>query len=99
MGSHARGHPTTCGDAYQTDLSDSVAAGPTQPSADVSGPLYIRFMATFITGTHYCPECHEAHSGSRAFAEHRPDGHRVDWCAFQCPNGHVWARPGMQAVK
>jgi hypothetical protein len=56
-------------------------------------------MATFITGTHHCPDCHEPHSGSRAFEEVRPDGVRVDWCAFQCRNGHEWARPGMQAVK
>jgi len=56
-------------------------------------------MATFITGTHQCPDCGAPQAGSRAFEEHRPDGTRIDWCAFQCPQGHIWARPGMQAVK
>lgn len=56
-------------------------------------------MATFITGTHHCPDCHQAQSGSRAFEERLPNGQHIDWCAFRCPNGHEWARPGMQAVK
>ena len=56
-------------------------------------------MATFITGIHECPDCGEAHQGSRAFEEPTTDGRQIDWCAFQCPNGHIWARPGMQAAK
>jgi hypothetical protein len=56
-------------------------------------------MATFITGTHRCPDCGKTQTGSRAFQERRSAGPRVDWCAFQFPSGHVWARPGMQAVK
>jgi hypothetical protein len=56
-------------------------------------------MATFITGTHHCPDCHEAHRAARAFQEISPDDTRVHWCAFHCPNGHEWARPGMQAAK
>lgn len=56
-------------------------------------------MATFITGTHHCPDCGKAQSGSRAFEEHRKDGGHIDWCAFVCPEGHEWARPGWQAVK
>ena len=56
-------------------------------------------MATFFTGTHHCPDCGEVQTGSRAFQEIQPDGTRVDWCAFQCRSGHIWARPGMQAVK
>jgi len=44
-------------------------------------------------------DCGMPHVGSRAFEERTPDGRRLDWCAFQCPNGHQWARPGMQAVK
>jgi hypothetical protein len=56
-------------------------------------------MATFITGTHHCPDCGKTQTGSRAFEDRRSDGTRVDWCAFQCPSGHVWARPRMQAVK
>lgn len=56
-------------------------------------------MATFITGIHHCPDCGTQHSGSRAFEEVHADGTRVDWCAFVCPAGHEWARPGMQAVK
>jgi hypothetical protein len=59
----------------------------------------VRNMATFITGTHHCPDCKQPHSGSRAFEEHDDGGVRTDWCAFTCPQGHVWARPGMQAVK
>lgn len=56
-------------------------------------------MATFITGTHLCPDCNQAHTASRAFEEQRAGGDRTDWCAFTCPHGHVWARPGQQAVK
>lgn len=56
-------------------------------------------MATFITGIHTCPDCGQTHTGSRAFEERAKDGTVTDWCAFQCPNGHIWARPGMQAVK
>lgn len=65
----------------------------------VGGYLYIRVMATFITGIHHCPDCGEAQVGSRAFVESTSSGSHVDWCAFQCRNGHIWARPGMQAVK
>lgn len=56
-------------------------------------------MATFVTGTHICPDCGQQHTGSRAFEEHDDFGTRTDWCAFVCPQGHIWARPGMQAVK
>lgn len=56
-------------------------------------------MVTFITGTHECPDCRQPHTGSRAFQEVAPNGATTDWCAFVCPNGHEWARPGMQAVK
>lgn len=56
-------------------------------------------MANFITGTHHCPDCKQAHSGSRAFEEKHDGVVLTDWCAFTCPQGHVWARPGMQAVK
>lgn len=38
-------------------------------------------MATFITGIHYCPDCKQAHSASRAFEERRADGSHVDWFA------------------
>lgn len=55
-------------------------------------------MATFITGVHRCPDCSTAHATSRAFEERDGDA-RTDWCAFECPNGHVWARPGFQAAK
>lgn len=56
-------------------------------------------MATFITGTHQCPDCGEAQTGSRAFVEQVGNGRTIDWCAFVCAQGHEWARPGMQAVK
>lgn len=56
-------------------------------------------MASFITGIHHCPDCQQPHSGSRAFEEPVQNGSHVDWCAFVCPQGHEWARPGMQAVK
>lgn len=56
-------------------------------------------MATFITGTHHCPDCQQPQTGSRAFTEQAPDGTRVDWCAFICAQGHQWARPGAQAAK
>lgn len=56
-------------------------------------------MANFVTGTHQCPDCNQAHSGSRAFEEQHEGGNWTDWCAFTCPQGHIWARPGMQAVK
>jgi hypothetical protein len=56
-------------------------------------------MATFITGTHHCPDCREAHIATRVFEERRENGLRTDWCEFHCPSGHVWARPGMQAAK
>lgn len=56
-------------------------------------------MVTFITGIHHCPDCGKPQSGSRAFEEQTADRKKIDWCAFQCPAGHVWARPGYQAVK
>ncbi len=55
-------------------------------------------MATFITGIHQCPDCGKNHIASRAFEEQR-GSKTIDWCEFHCPSGHVWARPGMQAVK
>lgn len=65
--------------------------------SDAISSLWI--MAAFITGTHHCPDCGKAQSGSRAFEERREAGGHVDWCAFICPEGHEWARPGWQAVK
>lgn len=56
-------------------------------------------MATFITGTHSCPDCGQPQVASRAFEERTADGSVTDWCAFVCAQGHEWARPGMQAVK
>lgn len=76
------------------------AATPVQSQCAVGGGHYSRGMATFITGIHHCPDCGEAHTGSRAFEERGPDGTKAeDWCAFRCAAGHVWARPGFQAVK
>lgn len=71
----------------------------TRGTGSVGRYLYIRVMATFITGIHHCPDCGETHVGSRAFEESTTSGPRIDWCAFRCRNGHIWARPGMQAVK
>ena len=68
--------------------------------AALSVPAYtVPSMAHFITGTHHCPDCGQAHSGSRPFEERRADGSKIDWCAFVCANGHEWARPGWHAVK
>lgn len=70
------------------------------PDLELSDPISsLCHMATFITGTHHCPECGKPQSSSRAFEEHREGGRHVDWCAFICPEGHEWARPGWQAVK
>lgn len=68
-------------------------------ASGVGSRTYFESMATFITGTHHCPDCGEPQTGSRAFAERHDDGTPIDWCAFICPSGHEWARPGMQAVK
>jgi hypothetical protein len=67
-------------------------------SSSVTPSAYFEDMTTFITGIHHCPECGASQSGSRAFREPLPGGSHVDWCAFACPQGHIWARPGMQAV-
>lgn len=67
---------------------------------DLSDVIYsLVNMATFITGIHRCPDCGKPQSGSRAFKERREGGGHLDWCAFICPEGHEWARPGWQAVK
>ena len=57
-------------------------------------------MGGFITGTHHCPDCHEAHTDARVFMEQCAEGGGlISWCAFMCPNGHWWARPREQAAK
>lgn len=56
-------------------------------------------MANFITGTHHCPDCSAEHVRSWAFEQTEGGDARTDWCAFACPAGHVWARPGQQAAK
>lgn len=61
--------------------------------------MYLDQHGNFRYGNAPLPRLRESPTGSRAFKERREDSGDVDWCAFICPEGHEWARPGWQAVK